>query len=153
MSLSHTVKTMENRVHDLERVFYHAHSFMSSPNAVDCNGNPVSACNGFKMVDKLIACEQETLDDIAICKYKLRQFTRYYDTLPMDDKRCLVSYFLFHDDGVVNDALNRRTLEEIGQIEESTAWRFNLEPDVHMVTTADVKTNLGNMLDVLEVMA
>lgn len=150
LKLDRIVQNMQERIHSMENDFYHAHSFMSSPNAVDCNGNAVSNQNGFKLVNQLIEVEQNTLFDIKVCRYKRYQFSRYIQQLTTDDRDYLWQFFLFNT-GSSNDKLNARTLAEIGQIEESTAWRFGLEQDVHIEVAHDATASVTNMLSLFEV--
>lgn len=151
LRLDETIQSIQRHIKAMENEFYHAHSFMSSPNAVDCNGNATSNENGFRLVNQLIDVEENTLSDIKVCKFKQHQFNRYLNQLTADDRAYLQQYFLLGT-GISNASLNQRTLAEIGQIEESTAWRFGLKPDVHIEAVHDVTASVTNMLSLFEVM-
>lgn len=151
LKLDKTIQNMQERIQSMENDFYHAHSFMSSPNAVDSNGNATSNQNGYRLVNQLIETEQNTLFDIKVCRYKQYQFSRYIHQLTTDDRAYLQQFFLFNT-GSSNNQLNERTLAEIGQIEESTAWRFGLEQDIHIEAVQDATVSITNMLNLFKVM-
>ncbi|MBZ2200233.1 MAG: hypothetical protein ABF723_04055 [Lentilactobacillus hilgardii] len=140
-----------NRAYDrMERVraaFYTSHSFVGSV-ALDENGNRVRQPSAYTLVNQLIDNELSEDRCIAVNQFKLKHFKRYFNQLSNLDREYLIRRFLLNQ-GMNNELLDKKTLNECECIQEATAWYFGFEQEVHLEFADNVNDNLQEMLAML----